>query len=188
MARRQLKPKKTSDQVALVSHDITIELKTLKKLNMLERKKLQILTQIKYKPSTQKTNTRTATSQVFRKLNESQNLNKIVKLKVSFTGTIKTKQGSNITKIAGNNTMTTELVTTHLLNKKLTLLFVCIISHTCNQYAQFCMNTGNKLVHLCAGRRMSDFFYPLEMKEPSNPHHNFKESTVIETSTKKDPN
>lgn len=71
MARRQLKPKKTSDQVALVSHDITIELKTLKKLNMLERKKLQILTQIKYKPSTQKTNTRTATSQVFRKLNES---------------------------------------------------------------------------------------------------------------------
>lgn len=39
MARRQLKPKKTSDQVALVSHDITIELKTLKKLNMLERKK-----------------------------------------------------------------------------------------------------------------------------------------------------
>lgn len=40
MARRQLKPKKTSDQVALVSHDITIELKTLKKLNMLERKKI----------------------------------------------------------------------------------------------------------------------------------------------------
>lgn len=39
MARRQLKPKKTSDQVALVSHDITIELKTLQKLNMLERKK-----------------------------------------------------------------------------------------------------------------------------------------------------
>lgn len=40
MTGRQLKPKKTSDQVALVSHDITIELKTLKKLNMLERKKI----------------------------------------------------------------------------------------------------------------------------------------------------
>lgn len=58
-----------------------------------------------------------------------------MKLKLSFTGTIKTKQGSNIIKIAGNNTMTTELVTTHLLNKKLTLISVCIISHTCNQYA-----------------------------------------------------